>query len=212
MQIIRVGIVEDNNAFRKSLDALIHAHAAYTLSFSLSNANNIEACLRLHPCDVLLLDIRLPGLSGLEVLRELRKDFPDLKILMQTVLEDDDSILKAICYGASGYLLKIATPEEYIAAVHDAYLGGAPITPGVATKILRLFNAQQKIHKPHYGLTERETEVLAQLVEGRSYKMIASHCGISYDTVRFHMKNIYGKLQVESMTEAVSMALKQGLI
>lgn len=211
MQPIRVGIVEDNNAFRKSLEEVIR-HSSHVLVFSLAHANNVAEILRLYPCDVLLLDIRLPGLSGLEALRTLRKDFPDLKILMQTVMEDDDTILKAICYGASGYLLKISTAEEYITAVYDAYQGGAPLTPGIATKILRLFNSQQKPNRQHYGLTERETEVLTHLVDGRSYKMIASVCGISYDTVRFHMKNIYGKLQVESMTEAVSIALKQGLI
>jgi DNA-binding NarL/FixJ family response regulator len=211
MQLIRVGIVEDNNPFRKSLEDII-SHSPYELAFSLANANSIQETWRLSPCDVLLLDIRLPGLSGLEALRMLRQDFPDLKILMQTVMEDDDTILKAICYGASGYLLKIATAEEYMTAVHDAYYGGAPITPGIATKILRLFNSQLKPNKQHYGLTDRETEVLTHLVDGRSYKMIASVCGISYDTVRFHMKNIYGKLQVDSMTEAVSIALKQGLI
>lgn len=209
MQLIRVGIVEDNKAFRTSLEHIVST--SYILVFSLPHAERLSEVLKETPCDVLLLDIRLPGTSGLESLKVVRRQFPEIRILMQTVMDDDDSILQAICYGASGYLLKLASAADYTTAIHDSFYGGAPLTPGVAAKILKLFHRNQEVRKD-YGLTERETEVLKYLVEGHSYKMIAAACGIGYDTVRFHMKNIYAKLQVESMTEAVSIAIRQKLI
>lgn len=213
MKKIRVGIVEDNRRFRESLESVIQQQDSLLLACSLPHANGIEAVLQTITCDVLLLDIRLPGLNGLEALHLLKKRFPELKVVMQTVVEDDDAIVQAICHGASGYLLKIATAEEYISAIHDVYGGGVTLTPGIAAKVLRLFNSvHQKTTSGGFGLTDRETQVLAHLVDGRSYKMIADRCDITYDTVRFHMKNIYAKLQVESMTAAVGMALKHGLI
>lgn len=210
---IKVAVVEDNKALRESIATLFMLNDGFQLVGSYSNANSIIKDIEISKPDVVLMDIQMPGINGIEAVKLLKAKFFDLKIIIQTVFEDDDSIFNAICNGASGYILKRSTPQEYLQAITEVYNGGAPITGIVASKVLNMFKtSNQNIPTENFNLSEREKEVLNYLVKGLSYKMIADKCSISYDTVRFHMKNIYSKLHVESMTEAVSVALKNKIV
>lgn len=210
---IKVAIVEDNKSLRESIIALFSINEGFKLVGSFSNANSIVKDMMASRPDVVLMDIQMPGINGIEAVKLLRAEFPEMKIVIQTVFEDDDSIFQAICNGASGYILKRSTPNEYMQAIIEAYNGGAPITGSIAAKVLNMFKISQQINTTtDFNLSDREKEVLDHLVKGLSYKMIADKCGISYDTVRFHMKNIYSKLHVESMTEAVSVAIKNKIV
>lgn len=210
---IKVAIVEDNKALRESIIALFSINEGFKLVGSFSNANSIVKDMITSKPDVVLMDIQMPGTNGIKAVKLLRAEFPEMKIVIQTVFEDDDSIFRAICNGASGYILKRSTPNEYMQAIIEAYNGGAPITGSIAAKVLNMFKVSQQINNTSdFNLSDREKEVLNHLVKGLSYKMIADKCGISYDTVRFHMKNIYSKLHVESMTEAVSVAIKNKIV
>lgn len=163
--------------------------------------------------DVVLMDIDMPHIDGVEGVKLIRSAYPDLKILMQTVFEDNEKIFSAICAGANGYILKQEDPLRLLDSVHEVLKGGAPMTPSIAAKVLRFFSEPPKQQeKPDYKLTKRELEILDYLVQGYSYKMIADECNISYTTVNSHISNIYEKLQVQSATGAVSIALKEGLI
>jgi len=147
--------------------------------------------------------------------KTIKKEYAKLNVLMQTSFEDDDTVFKAICAGASGYILKNTLPERILESIVEVYQGGAPMSPSIARKVLG-FLQQPPValprEVPDYKLSNREKEVLSCLVSGMSYKMIADHCHISYETVRSHMKNIYEKLHVVSMTEAVAKAINQGLV
>lgn len=162
--------------------------------------------------DVVLMDIKMPGMWGTEAVRQIRANQLSVKVVMQTVFEDDDKILAAISAGASGYILKNSPPAKFIEAVEEAYYGGAPMTGSIAAKVLTLFQSQMSTTATASNLTVREKEVLQLLVLGKSYKMIAAELSITYVTVRFHMKNIYEKLHVTSMTEAVAKAIQDRII
>lgn len=212
--MIKVAIVEDNKALRESFSALFSISDGFELVGSFSNANSILKDIDSSKPDVVLMDIQMPGVNGIDAVKILKAKFPDLKIIIQTIFEDDDSVFNAICNGASGYILKKSSPQEYTQAIIETYNGGAPMTGSIATKVLNMFKASQQNNNTRvkFDLSEREKEVLHHLVNGLSYKMIADKCSITYDTVRFHMKNIYTKLHVESMTEAVTFALKNRIV
>lgn len=210
---IKVCIVEDNKRLRDSLSDLLSMSEGFELAALFPNANNIVNDISELHCDIVLMDIQMPGTDGITAVKLLKAKFPDIKIIIQTVFEDDDKIFNAICSGASGYILKKSSPSEYLQAIKEAYEGGAPITGSIATKVLAMFRKVQNVNEtPTVQLSDREKEILGHLVKGLSYKMIADKCNITYDTVRFHMKNIYGKLHVESMTEAVAMAIQKKII
>jgi DNA-binding NarL/FixJ family response regulator len=159
------------------------------------------------------MDIAMPGINGIEGVQILRKHFPDLLIIMQTVFEDDDKIVNAIVAGANGYILKKAHPNKIIEGIQDVMNGGAPMTSSVAKRVLELFQqiAGRKFANI-YNLTDKETEVLSSLVKGYSYKMIAASQQVSVFTINAHIRNIYKKLQVHSVAEAVSKAIQQHII
>jgi DNA-binding NarL/FixJ family response regulator len=210
---IRVVIFEDNLLLRESLYQLINGTAGLNCTGAFANCDNIIFNIRKTAPDVVLMDIQMPGKNGIEGVKIIKEHFPEIKIIMQTVVEDDEKIFASICSGASGYLLKNTAPARLLQAIVEVYEGGAPMTPAVAEKVLQKFRRQSFISSKELNdLSDREKEVLECLVEGMSYKMIASSCKISIDTVRFHIRNIYEKLHVSSKSEAVVKVLRRDLI
>ncbi len=206
---IRVAIVEDHKKLREGLEQLIEVTPGFVLVGSYENGDKILQKIEESTPDVILMDIQMPKIHGIEAVQIIRKSGLNVKIIMQTVFEDDDKIFAAICAGANGYILKNTSPEKFMEAIREAYLGGAPMTGSIASKVLSMFKVQSNVPTEKIeDLSEREKEILGCLVKGMSYKMIADYCSISYDTVRFHMKNIYSKLHVASMTEAVAKAIR----
>ncbi len=208
-----VVIFEDNRHLRESLEFLLNLSEDYKCVGAYPNCNQLAENLKGKDCQLCLMDIEMPGMSGIEATKIIKHLFPHINVLIQTVFSDDDSIFQAICAGASGYILKTTSPEEYIEALKDVQSGGAPMTPSIARRVLQLFKVSVQIPtNEEYNLTEKEKLVLQQLTEGKSYKMIASELSISTETVKTHIKNIYAKLHVHSSTEAVAKALQERII
>ena len=211
--IIRVAIFEDNLELLKSLCKLLDNSAGFITAGAFPNANQIEHKIENTLPDIVVMDIDLPGLNGIEAVKIIHQKFPSIRILMQTVFDDSDKIFAAICAGASGYILKKVTPSKIVEALSETFNGGAPMTPSIAEKVLNMFRLQsQNIPAEKIDLSHREKEILTLLVKGKSYKMIAADCFISFDTVNSHIKNIYEKLHVHSKSEAVVKAISQKLI
>lgn len=213
MNQIKVAIFEDNKHLRESLYYLINGTEGFSCTGAYADGNDLLFQLSRNRPDVVLMDIEMPGINGIEAVKLVRRNFPGIQVLMQTIFHDDDNIFKAVCAGASGYILKTTSPAGYIEAVRDVYNGGSPMSGSVARRVLELF---QKNIIPasgnDYQLTPKEKEVLQHLVKGKSFKMIAGEIGATYETVRTHMKNIYAKLHVNSNTEAVSKALQEKIV
>jgi len=210
---IRVVIFEDNLLLRESLYQLINGTAGLNCTGTFANCDDIIFNIKKTSPDVVLMDIQMPGKTGIEGVKMIHDQFPEIKIIMQTVVEDDDKIFASICNGASGYLLKNTTPARLLQSIVEVKEGGAPMTPAIAQKVLEKFRSQSPLSSKELNdLSIREKEILECLVEGMSYKMISANCKISIDTVRFHIRNIYQKLHVSSKSEAVAKALKQKLI
>ena len=210
--VIRVCIFEDSKSFRNGLKELFSTTEGFEVTGTFDNCDQLIKKLKQAQPDVVLMDIKMPGMWGTEAVQQIRANNLAVKVVMQTVFEDDDKILAAISAGASGYILKNSPPAKFIEAVEEAYHGGAPMTGSIASKVLTLFHSQLSVTSRPTDLTQREKEVLQLLVLGKSYKMIAADLFITYATVRFHMKNIYEKLHVTSMTEAVSKAIQDRII
>ena len=215
MQKIRVAIFEDNKLLRDALQAIIDGTPGYSCCGVFTDGNRWEADIKRSEPDVALMDIEMPGLNGIEVTNHICEKFPAIKILIQTVFSDNEKIFSALCAGASGYILKTDPPHKYLEAISDVYHGGAPISGGVAKKILGFFAHKNVIlvspEGRDYQLSERENEILQLMVKGDSYPVIAEKIFISYETVRTHVKHIYKKLHVASRSEAITKAIQQGL-
>ncbi|MEP6927617.1 MAG: response regulator transcription factor [Ginsengibacter sp.] len=212
MNGIKVAIFDDNDSLRDSIAMLLSDTKDFSICGSYAHClhvtNDINKC---NP-DVVVMDIDMPGINGIEGVKIIREKFPYLQILMFTVFDNDEKVFAAIKAGAGGYILKNASSQQLLAAISEVYNGGAPMTPGIARKVLQQFkNILPEETKDNYDLSHREKEVLGLLVDGLSYKMIASKLEITYDTVRAHMKKIYEKLHVSSMTEAVAKAINRKL-
>ncbi len=160
---------------------------------------------------LVIMDIDMPGMNGIDATKIIRKQYDVLPIIIQTIFEENDKIFDSLRAGANGYLLKKTTPEKFLESLRDALNGGAPMTGSIAAKVLKYF-AEEHSAKKDYHLTGREKEILALLVKGCSYKIIAHECKIAYNTVNNHIRNIYDKLYVSSATEAVSLAIKERLV
>ncbi len=209
---IKVLIYDDNAALRMSMEELLNDEPDMEVLVAMPNAETIANDLQTFSPDVVLMDIDMPVVNGVEAVKIIRTIYDQLPVIMLTVFDDDENIFKAICAGASGYILKRYATEEVPNAIRDVLTGGAPMTGQVARKVLTMVPKATTGEQERYNLTGREMEILQLLVNGYSYKMIAAEINISIDTVRFHIKKIYDKLHVHSATEAVSKALKQKLL
>jgi DNA-binding NarL/FixJ family response regulator len=207
--MIRVGIVEDNNVLRKSLINLFNDTEGMACVVSLSNLSNVVSEFNRETPDVVVMDIGLPNISGIEGVRTVKSNFPQIQIMMFTVFDDDDNIFDAISAGAVGYLLKKTPSSEIIDAIRHLNEGGVPMSPGIARKMLNYFQKKNKVILPDADLTVREKEVLMSLVDGLSYKKIADKYNVSFSTIRTHVENIYIKLHVHSKSQAVAKVLKR---
>jgi DNA-binding NarL/FixJ family response regulator len=209
---IGIMIYEDKTDLLYTLSKVIDSHNGFKLLGAFPNANNVLKEVELHRPDVILMDIDMPGTSGKTALREIKSHYPDIDIIMLTVFDDNENIFECIQAGASGYLLKSTSHAKIIEAIKDVKEGGAPMTSQVAKKVLQLLPRTSVETKETTHLTSREVEVLSFLTKGYSYKMIAQELNISIDTVRHFIKIIYKKLHVNSMTGAVSKAIKDRLV
>jgi DNA-binding NarL/FixJ family response regulator len=209
---IKVAVFEDNKMLRESLQQLINNAEGMFCTGAFPDANKLLRNMQMANPDVVMMDINMPGISGIEAVQMIKEKFPQVHILMQTVFDDNDKIFAAICAGASGYMLKKTPPPKMIEAIRETYLGGAPMTASVAVKVLQMFRQQTGEKAEFIDLSEREKEVLALLVKGKSYKAIAAACFISIDTVSTHVRHIYEKLHVHSKSEAVAKAINQKLV
>lgn len=210
-RLVNVVIVEDERDVRDGLAALIHGTPGFRCT---SRYRTMEEALKEigSHVDVFLTDIRLPGITGIEGIALIRKRFPDLPILALTIYDSDDQVFRALCAGASGYLLKNTTPARLLESISEAAAGGAPMSPEVARRVVRLFRDFRPAPEADYRLTPQESEVLRLLAEGHHRKTAAQAMGISVNTVSFHLKHVYEKLQVHSKTEAVAKALRERLL
>jgi DNA-binding NarL/FixJ family response regulator len=211
---IRVVIFDDHPATRDNIEMLVDAERDMLCVATFPDCNDILLKLEKTNPDVIVMDIQMPGIDGIEGVKLIKRKYPEAKILMQTVFEDEQKVFESICAGASGYVLKKSSTEEIIKAIRDTYAGGSAMTPVIAMKVLDMFrNVQPQAEDSNdFGLTNREKEILSLLAKGKSYKMIADDCGISFYTVDSHIRKIYEKLHVHSMTEAINKARQNKMI
>ena len=215
--MIRILIVDDEEAACNILSILIRKHlpVEHEIRCEQDPAKALEILETFKPA-LVMLDIEMPGMNGIEAVRLIKKEFPLVLILMQTVFEDDERVFDSICAGASGYILKNHLRSKLIGAIKELQFGGSPMSPSIARKVLNKLQQMPEHVKPEaapeYHLTPREKEVLSCVVNGLSYKMIADQLFISYETVRTHIKNIYEKLHVASLAEVVHKAMKEKIV
>jgi DNA-binding NarL/FixJ family response regulator len=209
---LKVVIIEDQPKIREGLRALIDGTEGYRCVAGFGSMEEALPKIGYALPDVLLVDIGLPGMSGIEGIRRLKEKHPDIAVLMLTVYNDDLRIFDALCAGASGYLLKSTAPARLLESLQEVMDGGSPMSPEVARRVVSLFREVRPPERADYQLTPHEVRILKLLVEGHNYKTAAAEMGVSINTIRFHMRSIYGKLQVHSKSEAVSKALRNRII
>lgn len=208
----RLVIIEDDRDIRESLAALVNGTAGFRCVARYGLMETALAGIVKDEPDLILTDLGLPGMSGIDGIIRLRSLFPIIPVVVLTIYDNDDQIFAALCNGASGYLLKNTPPARLLEALHDASAGGSPMSPAIASRVIRLFREFRPTPTASYHLTPQETELLKLLVEGHHKKTAAREMSISVHTVSFHLKNIYEKLQVHSKTEAVAKALRDRVV
>ena len=209
---IRVIIFEDNESLRLGLYQLVNSREEYQCVGAFKDCLNLLQNIKDTSPDIVLMDIQMPGIDGIEAVRIIRDKYPNLKILMQTIFEDNDKIFQSILAGASGYILKNTPSDRILDSLKEVYEGGAPISPSIAAKVLKMMVPENHGQAKSFNLSDREKEILGCLVKGMSYKLIAKTCFISVDTVRGHIRRIYEKLHVHSKGEAVAKAIKGNIV
>jgi DNA-binding NarL/FixJ family response regulator len=209
---ISVAIIEDHREFRDYLTALITGTEGFACTGNFRSVEDALPRISARVPDLILIDIGLPGINGIEGIRLLKERYPDTLFLTLTVHDDDERIFDALCAGASGYLLKKTQPAQLVASVREAAQGGAPMSPEVARRVIGLFREVRPPDRADYDLSPHETRILKLLAEGHNYKTAATKLGVAPTTINFHLQNIYQKLQVHSKTEAVAKALRNRLI
>ena len=209
---VTVAIIEDHREFRDYLTALISGTEGFQCTGSFRSVEEALPRINARVPDVILLDIGLPGMSGIEGIRIFKERYPEILLLTLTIHDDDERIFDALCAGASGYLLKKTQPAQLVESVKEAAQGGAPMSPEVARRVVGLFRKIRPPDRADYNLSPHEIRILKLLVEGHNYKTAATKLGVAPTTINFHLQNIYQKLQVHSKTEAVAKALRNRLI
>jgi two-component system NarL family response regulator len=207
---MRLVIIEDDPLLLENLTLLLRGEEGITVSGAYRSAEDAMKSLKSASPEVMLTDIGLPGMSGVELIKKAKEEMPSLEIMAHTVFEDRERVFSAIKAGASGYILKGSTPREIIESIHSLYKGGAPMSPKIARKIIHEF--QDEVTGEQYLLTQRETEVVRRVEEGLTYKEIGERLSISTHTVHTHIKNIYEKLQAKDRNDAIIKARKKGII
>jgi DNA-binding NarL/FixJ family response regulator len=205
-------LFEDNTRLRQSLELLLNDNINFSVVGSYANCNNAIENVRDTNAALVVMDIDMPGMTGIEGVKEIKSVFWDVKIVMHTVFDDDNRIFESICAGADGYLLKNTSPTQLIISLQEVMQGGSSMSPFVAKKVFQHFRTQTIKPNETFNLSEREKEILELLVQGNSYKMIADKCSIANDTVKKHLHNVYTKLHVNSGTEAVAKALQHKIV
>ncbi len=209
---IRVAVVEDDDPTREGLRLLIDGTPGFRCTGAFRAAEEALRAPEVAAADVLLLDIHLPGMPGTEAVRKLRERGPRPVVLMLTVFAEEERIFESLCNGASGYLLKKTPPASLLESIREAHQGGSPMSPEIARKVIRLFRELRAPARAAIHMTEQETRLLALFAEGHSYQAAADRLCVSINTVRNYIRSIYEKLHVHSKSEAVSKALKAGII
>jgi DNA-binding NarL/FixJ family response regulator len=212
---IRVAIFEDNKLMRDGFEAICNGTHGLTCTGTYTDCSDLVRKVERSNPDVVLMDIEMPGQDGISATGKILAQWPDIKILIQTVFEDDDKIFNAICAGASGYILKSTSPARLVEAIQEVYNGGSPMSPSIANRVLKLFQQFAPVlpaGDEKYALSAREKEILSLMVDGYNFHLIAEKIYISYETVRTHVKRIYKKLHVASASEAVAKAIKNRLV
>jgi len=210
--MIKIVVYDDNEARRKSLEALLLLSDGVECIGSFSDCRTVLANMEQLKPTLVLMDIEMPHVNGIEGVRLIKQHYPHIKVVMQTVFEDEEKIFAALQAGAEGYILKNASAEKIIQSIIEVSNGGAFMTPSVALRVMKYFNNTPIPTNSEMNLTTKEKEVLKNLTDGLSYKMVADKMGISYFTVNSHIKKIYEKLQVHSIGEAISFAMKNKIV
>lgn len=209
---IKTVIIEDQRDLREALSTLINYTSGFKCAGAFRSMEEAIQRIKYDLPDVVLSDIGLPGMSGIEGIKILKENYPNLVILMLSVYDDDDRIFDALCAGASGYLLKHTPPLKLLESLKEAVSGGAPMSPEIAMRVISLFREIRPPERVDYELTPHETRLLKLIVDGHNYTTAAEVLGVKYSTIKFHMQNIYEKLQVHSKSEAVSKALRNRIV
>ena len=209
---LRVVLIEDVREVRDGLSALISGTAGYECVATYGRMETALARVATDKPDVVLTDLGLPGMSGIEGIGRLRNLFPETPIVALTIFDNEDQIFDALCNGANGYLLKTIPPARLLESLQEAVAGGSPMSPTIAARVVHLFRTFRPPEHAEYRLTPQEAQLLKLLVDGHHKKTAAREMCISFHTVSFHLKNIYEKLQVHSKTEAVAKALREKLV
>ena len=212
--MIKVSIVEDNNTIREGLAALIRGTENYDCVGAYVDCETFLEEMDSIKCDIVLMDIGLPGMNGIEGVKKAKAKDPDINILMLTIYEENSVVFEALCAGACGYLVKKTPPTRLLEAIKDAHEGGSPMSSHIARQVINVFQQNANIEgtDDKYNLSDREKDVLKLLADGNNYQQIADSLFISVDTVRHHIRNVYKTLHVHSQSEAVAKAIRKGLI
>lgn len=210
---IRIALFDDNAIRRDGIKLLLENSEGFECAGTFEDCNNlVEDILSCDP-HVVLMDIDMPGINGIDAVKISKENFPDLPVMMQTVFDHDEKVFQSILAGATGYMLKKTPPAKLLESIREIYEGGAPMTPEIAIKVLSFFKTkEEKKISNEKLLSEKEKEILSALVDGLSYKMVADKQKISYHTVNFHIRNIYKKLHVHSVSEAVAKAIRESIV
>ena len=207
-----IGIVDDNDVLRQSMQLLLENSGNFQVVFSLHDVRTLLEQTEIFIPRLLLMDIDMPGINGIEAVKMVKKDYPSVEVVMFTVFEDDEKIFRSVMAGASGYLLKKTPPAKLLEALDDFVHGGAPMTGSIATRVLQMFRKQTTQTAESFNLSPREQDILTGITDGKSFKIIAAERFLSTETVRSHVKNIYEKLHVHSKAEAVAKAFREKLV